>query len=159
MIDDDQLLMQSVHVGAPDPEIVAAEAAIRAAQLAADVAALDRLIANELLFTGPDGQLGTKAQDLEAHGSGIVRFREHVPEELRVRRVGADVAVAALRARLGVEVAGTLVRGTYRYTRVWAREDAGAWRVVGGHVSEVPAGAVDAGASRAPAGEQAGAGD
>ena len=127
-------------VGPADPDIVAAEARIRAAQLAADVAALDRLIADELLFTGPDGQLGTKAQDLELHGSGAVRFREHAPEELRVRRVGADVAVSALRARLAVEVAGTLVRGVYRYTRVWAREDGGAWRVVGGHVSEVPGG-------------------
>jgi ketosteroid isomerase-like protein len=46
--------------------------------------------------------------------------------------------VAALRARLEVEVAGTLMRGTYRYTRVWARERGGAWRVVAGHVSEIP---------------------
>ena len=124
-------------VGAADPEIVALEAQIRAAQLAADVAALDQLIADELLFTGPDGQLGTKAQDLEAHSSGAVRVRAHEPEELRVRRVGADVAVSALRARMAVEVAGALVSGTYRYTRVWAREGGGPWRVVGGHVSEV----------------------
>jgi len=130
--------LQAVLAGAADPEIVALEAELRAAQLAADVPALNRLIADELLFTGPDGQLGTKAQDLEAHGSGVVRFRSHVPEELRVRRVGADAAVTALRARLEVEVAGTFVRGTYRYTRVWAREGDGKWRVVGGHVSEVP---------------------
>ena len=57
--------------------------------------------AETLLFTGPDGTLGTKQRDLAAHGFGAVRFREHVPEELRVRRVGSDVAVAALRARLG----------------------------------------------------------
>ena len=131
-------LMQTALVGAPDPEIVACEVQIRAAQLTADVAALDGLISEELLFTGPDGQLGTKAQDLEAHASGLVRFREHVPEELRIRRVGANIAVTALRARLAVEVAGTLHRGTYRYTRVWAREDGAAWRVVGGHVSAVP---------------------
>lgn len=130
--------MQAVLVGAADPEIVACEAQLRAAQLAADVAALDRLIAEDLLFTGPDGQLGTKAQDLAAHGSGTVRFRGHEPEELRVVHVGADVALAALRARLTVEVAGTLLRGTYRYTRVWAREVGGSWRVVGGHVSTVP---------------------
>lgn len=135
---DDVAVMQAVLVGADAPEIVACEARIRAAQLAADVAELDLLIAAELLFTGPDGQLGTKAQDLEAHGSGAVRFRAHEPEELRVRRVGPDVAVSALRARLAVEVAGTLQRGTYRYTRVWAREGGGAWKVVGGHVSEVP---------------------
>jgi ketosteroid isomerase-like protein len=130
--------IERVLNAAGDPEIAAVESELRTAQLAADVAALDRLIADELLFTGPDGQLGTKAQDLEAHGSGIVRFRSHEPEELRVRRVGKNVAVAALRARLAVEVAGTIMRGTYRYTRVWAREKGGAWRVVGGHVSEVP---------------------
>jgi ketosteroid isomerase-like protein len=134
----DDTQMTAALVGAADPEIVALEARLRAAQLAADVAALDALIADALLFTGPDGQLGTKAQDLAAHGTGAVRFRAHEPEELRVRRVGADVAVTALRARLAVEVAGTLVRGTYRYTRVWAREGGGPWRVVGGHVSAVP---------------------
>ena len=129
--------MEAVLVGAGDAEIVACETSLRAAQLAADVPALSRLISDDLLFTGPDGQLGTKAQDLEAHRSGVVRFRSHVPEELRMRRVGADVVVTALRARLGVELAGTLVSGTYRYTRVWARERDGQWRVVGGHVSEV----------------------
>ena len=123
--------------GAPDPEIVALEEQLRVAQLAADVGALDRLIAEPLLFTGPDGQLGTKAQDLDAHRSGVVRFREHEPEELRIRRVGPDVALTALRARLAVEVNGLVVRGTYRYTRVWARERGEPWRVVGGHVSAV----------------------
>ena len=121
-------------------EIVGLEARLRAAQLDADVAALDALLAETLLFTGPDGTLGTKQQDLAAHGSGAVRFREHVPEELRVRRVGSDVALAALRARLAVTAGGTLIRGTCRYTRVWARENGGPWRVVGGHVSAVPGG-------------------
>jgi len=137
VIDPEVAELESVLVGAGDAEIVALEAALRAAQLSADVPALARLISDDLLFTGPDGQLGTKAQDLEAHGSGVVRFRSHVPEELRVRRVGADVVVTALRARLEVEVAGNLARGTYRYTRVWAREGDGQWRVVGGHVSAV----------------------
>lgn len=139
----DAAAMHAVLAGEADPgiaEIVTREAELRAAQLAADVAALDGLIAEELLFTGPDGRLGTKAQDLEAHGSGAVRFRRHEPEELRVRRVGANVAVSALRARLAVEVGEMVHEGTFRYTRVWAREPDGTWRVVGGHVSEVPAG-------------------
>ena len=145
MTEPDATALAAVLVGPADPEIVALEARLRAAQLAADVAALDALIADALLFTGPDGQLGTKAQDLAAHGSGAVRVRAHEPEELRVRRVGDAVAVVALRARLAVEVAGSVVRGTFRYTRVWAREG-GAWRVVGGHVSPVPG----AGAEGAP---------
>jgi ketosteroid isomerase-like protein len=135
--DADVAAMRAALVGPADDEIVALESRLRAAQLAADVAALDALIADELLFTGPDGTLGTKAQDLAAHGSGAVRFRAHEPEELRVRRVGANVAVTALRARLVVEVGGASVGGTYRYTRVWARENGDDWRVVGGHVSAV----------------------
>ena len=130
--------MAAVLVGAADPEVVGLEARLRDAQLNADVAALDALLAETLLFAGPDGTLGTKQQDLAAHGSGAVRFREHVPEELRVRRVGSGVAIAALRARLGVTVGWTLVRGAYRYTRVWAREGDGPWRVVCGHVSAIP---------------------
>jgi hypothetical protein len=126
MSDAERSRMQLVLVGAADPEIVALEEELRRAQLDADVATLDRLIADELLFTGPDGRLGTKADDLAAHGSGVVRFRAHEPEELRVRAVGDAVRVVALRTRLTVEVNGTPVSGTYRYTRVWAKEEGGA---------------------------------
>lgn len=136
----DVTAMEAVLIGTADAEIVACEAALRAAQLSADVSALDRLVADGLLFTGPDGQLGTKAQDLDAHATGAVRFRSHEPEELHVRRVNETLAISALRARLVVEVGGVTVRGMYRYTRVWAREAGEDWRVVGGHVSEVPPG-------------------
>jgi ketosteroid isomerase-like protein len=137
MDDMDTLTLEQVLVGPPDREIVLLEARIRAAQLGADLAALEELISDDLLFTGPDGQLGTKAQDIEAYRSGTVRFLAHVPEELRVRRVGADVAISSLRAQLTVDVGGNVSRGTYRYTRVWAREEGSTWRVAGGHVSLV----------------------
>jgi hypothetical protein len=138
MADESVALFDSVLVGPRDEEVVPLEAELRRAQLAADVTALGRLLADELLFTGPTGELASKEQDLAAHRSGAVRFRDHAPVELRIRRVGTDVAVVALLARLVVEVAGTTVSGHYRYTRVWAREQ-GAWRVVGGHVAPVSA--------------------
>jgi ketosteroid isomerase-like protein len=129
--------METILIGEADPAIVELEATLRRAQLDADVATLDRLIADSLSFTGPDGRLATKADDLAAHASGTVRFRAHEPEELRVQAVGESVRVAALRTRLVVDVAGTQVSGTFRYTRVWAREQGGPWRVVAGHVSAV----------------------
>ena len=137
--------LEAVLLGPADPEIVALEAALRRAQLAADVGALEALLADDLLFTGPDGAVGTKAQDLAAHASGQVRFCSHAPEELRIRRVGPQVAICALCTHMVVVVAGAPVRGRFRYTRVWAREADGPWRVVGGHVAAVP----DAAAPRA----------
>jgi ketosteroid isomerase-like protein len=134
----DPALLSAVLVGPPDPEVVELETRLRAAQLAADVGALDALIADDLLFVGLDGRLATKQQDLDAHASGAIRFRVHVPEELRVRRIGSDVVVTSLRARLAVEVSNDVTRGTYSYTRVWAREANGQWRVVGGQVSPIP---------------------
>ena len=120
-----------------DAEIAALEAELRAAQLSADVAALDRLISDDLLFSGPDGALATKADDLAAYRDGVMRVSAHEPEELRVRRVGTDVAVVALRARMAGSYAGAPFSGIARYTRVWAREG-GRWRIVGGHVSVAP---------------------
>ena len=131
--------LSAVLVGAPDDEIVALEARIRKAQLDADVDELGALISDELLFSGPNGQLGTKAQDLEAYASGMVRFLRHEPRELRIRRVDAGVAVTSLLADLSVSVNGAVEEGQFRYTRVWARENDGRWRVAGGHVSRVEA--------------------
>ena len=116
-----------------DREIVDLEAALRAAQLGADVATLDRLISGDLLFTGPDGTLATKADDLAAYRDGVMQLAEHVPQEMRVRRVGSDVAVVALRTRMAGSYAGVPFDGIARYTRVWAREE-GQWRVVAGQV-------------------------
>jgi len=137
MSDIDTIALEQALVGIADQEIVMLEARIRAAQLSADTTALNELISDDLLFTGPDGRLGTKAQDIEAYRSGTVKFIAHIPEELRIRRVGANVAISSLRAQLTVDVAGNISRGTYHYTRVWAREDDKIWRVVGGHVSLV----------------------
>lgn len=139
MSDIDTSALQQVLVGSEDQEIVLLEARLRTAQLNADITALGELISDNLLFTGPNGQLATKAQDLEAFRSGTFKFLAHVPQELRIRPVDAKVVIASLRAQLTVDVTGTTDRGTYRYTRVWAREDDNVWRVVGGHVSLVHA--------------------
>ena len=113
------------------------ESELRAAQLGADVVALDRLISEDLLFTGPDGTLTTKADDLAAYRDSILRITVHDPEELHVRRVGSEVFLVALRTRLAGNYAGTPFSGVARYTRVWSRET-GHWLIVGGHVSMTP---------------------
>lgn len=75
-------------------EIEASEAALRRAQLAGDVAALDRLVDDTLLFTGPDGAVYGKADDLDAHRRGWVRIERLDPSDEQVRLHG-DVAVVS----------------------------------------------------------------
>lgn len=118
-------------------EILALEERLRSAQLNADIATLNELISENLLFSGPNGELATKSQDIEAYREKIVRFLRHEPEEIRVRRIGNDVAIVSLCTKLTVEVSDEITKGLFRYTRVWARENGAPWQVVGGHVSEV----------------------
>jgi len=118
-----------------DETLRACEDALRAAQLAGDVPALERLLDDALLFTGPDGQVYGKADDLEAHRLGWVRIGRLVPSEERVRELGA-VAVVSVRMDMAGSWKGEAFEGPFRYTRVWRRAEDG-WRVVAGHGSAV----------------------
>jgi hypothetical protein len=118
-----------------DESLRECEAALRRAQLAGDAAELDRLVDDALVFTGPDGALYGKADDLEAHREGWVRITRLEPSEERVVRVGY-VAVVSVRMEMAGSFRGVPFAGPFRYTRVWSARPDG-WRVVAGHVSAV----------------------
>jgi Domain of unknown function (DUF4440) len=111
------------------------ESALRRAQLASDVAVLDRLLDDELVFTGPDGALYGKADDLEAHRAGLVRIVRLEPSEERVQRFGS-VAVISVRMEMRGTFKGAEFAGPFRYTRIWCERPDG-WRIVAGHVSPI----------------------
>ena len=118
----------------------ACEAALRRAQLAGNVAELDRLLDDELVFTGPDGDLyskalGDEADDLDAHRSGMVHITRLEASEERIQRFG-DIAVVIVRMDMSGTFRGEAFAGPYRYTRIWRAHGDG-WRIVAGHVSGV----------------------
>jgi ketosteroid isomerase-like protein len=117
-------------------EIASLESALRAAMLAGDVDALDRLISERLLFAGPTGELATKADDLRAHRERIIKFLRHEPESVEMRRVSDDCFVVSQATELEVALAGAVHRGKYRYIRVWTREADG-WRILAGQVAAI----------------------
>jgi len=119
-----------------DDPILACEAALRQAQLANDVAALDRLLDDALVFTTLNGSVVGKADDLDLHRSGRLRITQMDPGDQRVVRVGTT-AVVSVRMEAAATVDGVEVRGPLRYTRVWC-ERPGGWRVVAGHMSAIP---------------------
>jgi ketosteroid isomerase-like protein len=118
-----------------DASLHACEAALREAQLASDVQALDRLVDDALVFTGPDGAVYGKRDDLNAHRSGAIRITRLDPSEERVQRIG-DIAVVSVRMEMSGTFQGAPFAGPFRYTRVWCARREG-WRIVAGHVSAI----------------------
>jgi ketosteroid isomerase-like protein len=113
-----------------------AERRLQAAQRAGDVDALDALLDDRLVATGPDGASFGKAEDLEAHRSGVLRITKLVQEDLDVL---LDGGVAITRVTVSAEAVqgGVPTTGRLKYTRTWVRRDDG-WRVLGAHLSVLP---------------------
>lgn len=120
-----------------DDMIARAEAELRAAMLASDIAALDALLHDELSFTDQSGNRLSKADDLAAHKSGLLKLETiDTVGPLDIRHWGACATVCVT-----VDLAGFYDSesffGRYAYSRVW-HERNGQWRVVLAHCSPVP---------------------
>jgi ketosteroid isomerase-like protein len=111
-----------------EAEIIEMERQLREAMLSGDVQQLEALIADDLLFVNPSGYMLTKAMDLEAHSSGLLKFEKIDLLEQQIRVLG-EVAVSRL--ALAGTYGGAPFAGDYRYTRVWHRTQQG-WQIAAG---------------------------
>jgi ketosteroid isomerase-like protein len=110
------------------------EAQLYAAMRASNVDELDRLIADDLLFVGPTGELATKEMDLELHRTGGTQFAEFVPKALEIRVWSDQFAFVVAQIFLSGTYLGNAFAGDYCYTRVWRKGERG-WQIAGGSVS------------------------
>jgi ketosteroid isomerase-like protein len=117
-----------------ETQIRACEARLSAAMLASDVTELDALIADDLLFAGPRGELATKAMDVELHRTGATQFHEVVPKTLDIRVWSEQFVLASAKTFVRGTYLGSAFAGEYRYTRIWRNSDTG-WQIAGGSVS------------------------
>jgi ketosteroid isomerase-like protein len=116
-------------------ELREAERRLQAAQLAGDIAALDQLLDDRLLFTfGPDGECYTKQDDLQLHRSRQQILTKVIEEDLTVLIEGRTGVTWFLGALEGT-FAGTPFAARLRYTRTWIHDDDHGWRVVAAHAS------------------------
>ena len=113
----------------------AAEKRFQRAQLHSDISELDSLLHPNLVYVGPDGTLGDKASDIEAHRSGLIHLDVLEPEDIVVR-VSDGVGITVLTARLEGEFAHREFSSRMIYTRSWAFCTEG-WRVVAAHISTI----------------------
>jgi ketosteroid isomerase-like protein len=110
-------------------QIVEVEDQLRTAMLSSDVAALNELLAPDLIFTNHLGQSLGKTDDLAAYSSGVLKIAGLEPSEQCVKILG-DVAVVSVRMQVSGTYEGAPANGDFRFTRVWARSQQERWQIV-----------------------------
>ncbi|WP_211871006.1 nuclear transport factor 2 family protein [Neoroseomonas terrae] len=96
--------------------------------LASDVARLEALIADDLVFVDQVGAVHGKAADLALHAAGGLVLERIDLSEQRILPLADGGACVSVRADIAGRYAGEPFAGAYRYMRVWVRQGA-AWRV------------------------------
>ena len=111
------------------------EEALRSAMLANDVETLTELLDDELVFTGPDGQVLSKADDLIVHRDRLLRLEKLNLYGGQIHRIG-EIIVVTTKATLAGHFGSTPFDGEFAYTRLW-RQSGATWRIVAGHASKI----------------------
>ena len=115
-------------------EIEDAERRLRTASLSGDVAALDALLADDLVFTNQQGRVLDKHGDLELHRSGVLKIGALNFSDYKIESLGDDLVLATLRADAQGLAGGEPFDAALRFTRLW-RRDEGGWRIKAAHCS------------------------
>lgn len=113
-------------------EIAAAEERLRLAALAGDVAALDALLADDMVFVDMSGRILDKQADLDLHRTGTLRLHRVAFSDLRIHALDAQNVHTVLRADAEGVAGGVPFTATLRFSRVW-RLTASGWRVAAIH--------------------------
>ena len=109
----------------------------RTAQLASDVATMDRMLSDDYIGISITGQVSTKAQQLDRVRNHKVVIHRVDLSDMKVKLIGS-IAIVTSRAEVeGINETGP-VRGTFRYTRVYQRLPSGAWKITSFEATRIP---------------------
>ena len=101
-----------------------------------DIAALNRLLADEYTYTSRDGEISNKAEDLESYKTSQIRLESAELIEQKVRVISNYTAVENGKIRYIGANAGKPFDITKRYTTTWVWRDF-RWQIVADHTSAV----------------------
>ena len=113
---------------AVEQQLIDAENAWAQAVMKSDVAALEKLYADEYLFTDPSGMKFTKSQDIANTRTGDLKLTAYRLGDLQVHVYG-DVATVTGSNTITATFHGADASGQYRFTDVFVKRD-GRWQVV-----------------------------
>jgi ketosteroid isomerase-like protein len=121
-----------------DQELIKLENEWGEALVKHDWAFLDQILADDYIWTDPDGNSWTKTELLASLKSGEDVITSAVTEGIRVRIYG-DAAVVRGRTTVKEQCKGKDISGEYRWTDMWVKDYAGRWRCVADHSSRIVA--------------------
>ena len=100
-----------------------------------DLAALDRIWADDLTFVNPRGDLLTKRDRMDNIKTGATAFKAIRESDRRVRTYG-NAAVATFKVALDAQYSGQEGSGDYRVTTAWAKRN-NSWQMVAVHMTRM----------------------
>ncbi len=109
----------------------------RTAQLAGDVATMDKLLSDDYVGISMTGQVNTKAQQLSRIRSRALVISRIDLGEMKVKLVG-QVAIVTVRAFVEGTSEGVPMNGDFRYTRIYQHLPAGGWKITNFEATRIP---------------------
>jgi ketosteroid isomerase-like protein len=118
-------------------EIEAAEQQWRTAQLAGDVVAMDKLLAEDYLGISNNGQLNNKTQQLERLQKRTLVLTKIDFSDVKIKLLGR-VGIVTTLARIEGTNDEQPLQGLFRYIRIYKRYPDNSWKITNFEVTRVP---------------------
>jgi len=112
----------------------------RSAVLKNDTAALSSLLSDDYIAITPTGTVQTKDEALANLRSGRVRFSALNVTDRKVRFYGSAAIVTSTAEVQAAGADGGTASGSYRYTRVYALDPHGVWKIVSFEANRIVSG-------------------
>jgi ketosteroid isomerase-like protein len=101
-----------------------------------DIAALNKLISNDLVYTHSSARLDTKESLIGAMESGRTVYTAVVPSDVKAQDLGETVVLTG-NARISVNSGGNAMNFGVRFTDVWVNKG-GQWQMVAWQSTRTP---------------------
>ena len=118
-------------------EVEGLEEQWRQAQLAGDVATMDKLLADDFVGISITGQANTKEQQLDRIRNRRLVLTRIVLQDSKVKLLGSVAIVTSL-AEVEGSNEGTPMKGMYRYIRIYQHLPSGLWKTTNFEATRVP---------------------
>jgi len=118
-------------------EVDALERQWRQAQLSDDIDTMDKLLSDDFLGTTANGQVVTKAQQLDRMKTHALALTQLDISDTKIKLIGQVAIVNSL-----AQIAGMMdekpIEGAFRYTRVYQRLPNGTWKITSFSATRAP---------------------